>query len=303
LSTTYNFSGRIPTFRADWSYRAKPVFREVRRILKDEGTLWLNLGDSYWGSGNASGHTNDTKNLGAKTSEYGATKGHSCKEHSILKPKDLCGIPWRVALALQADGWYLRQDIIWHKPNPMPESVTDRCTKSHEYVFLLTKRPKYYFDNNTILEPATGYDGRKSTKYNGGPKDISCGVHERWRYKNLQDGGQTPNTMHVKRLNGDEYLSPVRNRRSVWTINTQPYKEAHFAVFPPTLIEPMIKAGCPKEGIVLDPFMGSGTTGMVAKSLCRRYIGLELNPAYCTLADKRTYQVQGIDEGLKRWLK
>jgi len=228
------------------------VFHEINRILRDDGTLWLNLGDTY-----------------------------------DRKTKNLLGIPWKVAFELQADGWHLRQDIIWSKPNPMPESVIDRCTKSHEYLFLLTKSAKYYFDHGAMLEEATGYDGRQDTKYKGGKKDISVGAHERWRYKNLQSDGQRPNTMHFKRLVGEEYLSPVRNRRSVWTVATEPFREAHFATYPEKLIEPCILAGCPKDGVVLDPFMGAGTTAIVADRFNRSYIGFEINPEYIKIAEKR----------------
>ena len=249
------------------------VFREVWRILRDDGTVWLNLGDSYNGSGGAGG---DYIEGGLKEGQPKYPGRHI----NNLKLKDLIGIPWMVAFALRDDGWWLRQDIIWAKPNPMPESVKDRCTKAHEYIFLLTKSPKYYYDYEAILEPATGYDGRKDTKYKGGDKDVSIGKHERWQYKNLQDDGQQPNTMHLKRLEGEEYVSPVRNRRSVWTIPTSPYRGAHYATFPPKLIEPMILAGCPAGGIVLDPFVGSGTTVMVANHLGRKGIGLDLNFKY-----------------------
>lgn len=270
------------------------VFREVKRILKKEGTVWLNLGDSYAGS--KVGNTNEI-NKRSNTDSFKKEKPKNLKE------KDLVGIPWRVAFALQADGWYLRQDIIWSKPNPMPESVRDRCTKSHEYIFLFTKSPKYYFDNKAIQEEATGYDGRKDTSFKGSQKysegnynigsnaqSLAVKGRERWKYKNLQNDGQEPNTFHIKRLIGEEYLSPVRNKRSVWNIATKPFKEAHFATFPEKLIEPMILAGCPEQGIVLDPFIGAGTTGLVAKKLNRKYIGIELNPEYIKIANNRLRQ-------------
>lgn len=221
---------------------------------------------------------------------------------AMLKPKDLIGIPWMVAFALRADGWYLRQDIIWHKPNPMPESVTDRCTKAHEYIFLLSKSGKYYFDAEAIQEIATGYDGRKDTMFKGGVKYkgfnqqtmLSRG-HERWKYKNLQSDGQQPNTMHIKRTEGktDENY-PIRNKRSVWTVNTMPYSEAHFATFPEKLIVDMIKAGCPEGGIVLDTFMGAGTTAIVARKLERNYIGFELNPEYIKITERRIRKELGM---------
>lgn len=228
------------------------VFREVKRVLKDEGTLWLNLGDSYAGSG----------------------KG---QVPASLKPKDLMGVPWRVAFALQEDGWYLRQDIIWAKPNPMPESVKDRCTKSHEYIFLLSKNRKYYFDYEAIEEPAN-YDGRKDTLLKGSPKYEKCVVP-----------GQAGHSMAAKgheRWKKNERGEYVRNKRSVWTIPTKPFKEAHFATYPPDLIKPCILAGCPVGGIVLDPFMGSGTTAQVALELQRNFIGFELNPKYIEIAEK-----------------
>jgi DNA modification methylase len=218
------------------------IFREVRRVLKDDGTLWLNLGDSYAGSGK--GRNGDgSHGLGSikQASNRGAVNGILRKNDTgKLKPKDLVGIPWRVAFALQADGWYLRQDIIWHKPNPMPESVKDRCTKAHEYIFLLSKSQKYYFDSEAIKEPTTD-----------------------------------------KRAPGN------RNKRSVWTVTTKPFKGAHFATFPLDLIEPCVLAGSPKGGVVLDPFFGSGTTGVVAEKNERRCVGIELNADYVKLAITR----------------
>ena len=252
------------------------IFREIKRVLKKEGTLWLNLGDSYAAGGNGGGTAKQDSNRGTL-----ALKGKPKKAPPGLKPKDLVGIPWRVAFALQADGWYLRQDIIWHKPNPMPESVTDRCTKSHEYIFLLAKSPKYFFDNEAIREPAN-YDGRKDTlmkgseKYkdhimpNGTPQTVASGEHERWKK--------------------DKEGNYVRNKRSVWTVTTKPFSEAHFATFPKDLIEPMVLAGCPIKGLVLDPFIGSGTTALVAKNLGRKYIGIELNPEYIKIAENRLRQ-------------
>jgi DNA modification methylase len=250
----YGVEGQLGLEQTPEEYVANlvKVVREVKRVLKQDGVMFLNLGDSYAG------------------------------KQVNLKPKNLVGIPWRVAFALQANGWYLRQDIIWHKPNPMPESVRDRCTKSHEYIFMITKSARYYFDSDAIKEPAN-YDGRKDTvmkgsaKYQNGyfPTDVNTQSialkgHERW--KENADG--------VK----------VRNKRSVWTIPTKPFKEAHFAVFPEKLVEPMVKAGCPKGGLVLDPFIGSGTTAVVAKRLGRNYIGIELNPEYIKIAKKRLRQ-------------
>ena len=256
------------------------VFREVRRVLKNDGTLWLNLGDSYASfrrdamcvPQTISGEQRSMPTFGA------SNRGAAAFASSAIKHKDIVGIPWRVAFALQADGWYLRQDIIWHKPNPMPESVRDRCTKSHEYIFMITKSARYYFDSEAIKEPAN-YDGRKDTvmkgsaKYQNGyfptdvnTKSIALKGHERW--KENADG--------VK----------VRNKRSVWTVTTKPYKEAHFATYPPDLILPCVKAARP-DAVILDPFFGSGTTGMVAVQNGRRYIGIDLNPEYCAIAAKR----------------
>ena len=239
------------------------VFREVKRVLRDDGTLWLNLGDSYAGSGSPGGDFRDGKGGDSYLRPYNR-KGNG------LKPKDLCGIPWRVAFALQADGWYLRQDIIWAKPNPMPESVNDRCTKSHEYIFMLTKSAKYYYDIDAIREPFESED--TSPRKSG----IGHGL-------NRKDRGV-----------GREFFGNEkgRNKRSVWTIPTKPFAEAHFAVFPPDLIIPCILAGCPEGGIVLDPFFGSGTTGVVAKRLLRNVIGIDLNKEYCKMAIKRLSQCE-----------
>jgi len=212
------------------------IFREVKRVLKDDGTVWLNLGDSYAGSGK--GGQSEEKRSENWHPEY----GNKVKRYG-LKPKDLIGIPWMVAFALRADGWYLRQDIIWHKPNPMPESVTDRCTKAHEYIFLLSKSQKYYFDSQAISEPAN-YDGRKDTQFKGGVK------YEGFNQQTMLSRGH-------ERWKQDENGNHIRNKRSVWTVTTKPFKEAHFATFPEKLIQPCILAGCPENGLVLDPFMGA----------------------------------------------
>ena len=236
------------------------VFREVKRVLRDDGTVWLNLGDSY-NAGRNGGHAGGSKQNHKK---YLQRSGANVVG---LTPKDLIGIPWRVALALQQDGWYLRQDIIWHKPNPMPESVKDRCTKAHEYIFLLSKNPKYYFDNEAIKEDAKYPDGPTSAhairKGVGDPKM------------------QTRNGLHKIGAN------PKRNKRSVWTVTTKPFKGAHFATFPMDLIEPCVLAGCPENGTVLDPFAGSGTTGIVAANNERNAVLLELNEEYINLAKER----------------
>jgi len=234
------------------------VFREVRRVLRDDGTLWLNLGDSYAASTKgAGGQGKQHTNAGSVMAD------RSWRIPSGLKPKDLIGIPWRVAFALQADGWYLRQDIIWSKPNPMPESVTDRCTKAHEYLFLLSKSARYYYDAAAIAEVLSAPENRVRTAENGkGNGELGKGA----RFGSPED---------------------TRNRRSVWTVATQPFSEAHFATFPPALIEPCILAGCPKGGTVLDPFGGAGTSGLVADRHGRNAILIELNPAYAEIARKR----------------
>lgn len=258
------------------------VFREVKRVLKYRGTLWLNLGDSYWGSGNASGHTKDTKNLGAKTSNYGATKGHTAQKHKTIKPKDLIGIPWRVAFALQADGWYLRQDIIWQKPNPMPESVKDRCTKSHEYIFLLTKQDRYHFDHEAIKEPvAESTIGRGKVQF-GGAKGRAYKENIKSNDPNFRNGSE----QWGRTFDYTESCKTGRNKRSVWQVTTKPFKGAHFATFPEALIDPMIRAGCPDGGIVLDPFSGAGTR-VVAKKQLKNYIGIDLSEKYCEMARNR----------------
>jgi len=335
---------------AEYVGRMVEVFREVKRVLRDDGTLWLNLGDTYagyWGDKKAR-----EENRPSMADTNGWTNGfnmnarpdfHTAFDEMKIKPKDLVGIPWMVAFALRADGWYLRQDIIWHKPNPMPESVKDRCTKAHEYIFLLSKSQHYYYDHEAIKEPAA-YDGRKDTLLKGSPK-----------YEKGVVPGQAEHSMAAKgheRWKKNERGEYVRNKRSVWTIPTKPFKEAHFAVFPPDLIKPCILAGtspraceicgapwervverepmeikrsdrgialgkygktaasgtmtkpatsvttgwqptctCQNEGkgrcIVLDPFMGSGTTGMVAAMYQRNFIGFELNPEYCKMAERR----------------
>jgi DNA modification methylase len=273
------------------------VFREVKRILKNCGTLWLNLGDTYFGSGCG---TNDYRTPASvslsRTKLYDGPRPQNNREHESLKPKDLVGIPWMVAFALRADGWYLRQDIIWSKPNPMPESVRDRCTKSHEYVFLLSKSSKYYFDNEAIKETAKSTWNPNIQKTPDG-WDTGKGSHGTINRVGREKGHKKmssvlyPNGNPQVRENHDphdrRYEYFTANKRSVWTVNTKPYKEAHFATYPPELIKPMILAGCPKGGIILDPFMGAGTTGLVAKNLGRNYLGIELNPEYIKLATKR----------------
>jgi len=245
------------------------VFREVRRVLRKDGTLWLNLGDSYNGKA-----TNRTKQNGYNDGLKNREARFSVGGVIGLKPKDLVGIPWRVAFALQADGWYLRQDIIWHKPNPMPESVTDRCTKAHEYIFLFSKSKKYYFDSQSIAEPVTDIEFR--TKGRNRPL-TSINKHS------LEDPdlGRTKKNLH------NMVARDTKNKRSVWSINPAQYAGSHFAVFPKKLIDPCILAGSKEGDTVLDPFNGAGTTGLVALAKNRNYIGIELNPSYAQMSLKR----------------
>ena len=306
----YGVSGQIglePT-PAEYVEQMVAVFREVRRVLRDDGTLWLNLGDSYASGGG-------TGSQGSRGERF--DRRHTRETlmtvrkwpHEAIKPKDLIGIPWRVAFALQQDGWYLRQDIIWHKSNPMPESVRDRCTKAHEYVFLLSKSERYYWDAEAMQEPANltgkgnanGFRGgayiNNSTFDNaaGGNRTQKGDVGTRSKRDSFKrDGskraevipGQSVGTHRPDRPES-EYDVFTRNRRSVWTVATRPYKGAHFATFPPALIEPCILAGAPFNGLVLDPFTGSGTTAAVALQHGRRFIGCELNPDYIKLAEAR----------------
>ena len=266
------------------------VFSEVRRVLTPQGTLWLNIGDSY--NGNKVGNTEVVKNK--KVSE---SNNFHKKLWGGAKPKDLIGIPWMLAFALRSQGWYLRQDIIWHKGNPLPESVTDRCTKSHEYIFLLSKSQRYYFDHEAIQEEATSSDKPRVFGANNqkGTLRNDIGRVYKPRTKNCQYDGQRPNSMHLAREAGmSDEIYPVRNKRDVWQVNTKPCKEAHFATYPFELIKPCILAGCPENGIVLDPFMGSGTTAIVARSLNRNYLGVELNPEYIKIAHKRLEKHLGM---------
>lgn len=239
------------------------VFNCVKNILADDGTLWLNIGDSYAGN-NSQASNNGRAGFGKPRERVVNRTGEG------LKTKDLIGIPWMLAFALRADGWYLRQDIIWHKPNPMPESVTDRCTKAHEYIFLMSKSPKYYYDHESIKEMA-----------NSKSEGIRFGGN---KYGDDDDPKYATKSGNVSK----EYEKA--NKRSVWTVTTKPYEGAHFAVFPTDLIEPCILAGAPVGGVVLDPFMGSGTTAQVAQSLNRQYLGCELNPEYAPLQKKRLAQ-------------
>lgn len=268
----YGVAGQLGLEKSPDEYVAAmvAVFSQVRRVLRDDGTLWLNLGDSY-NAGREGGHPGGKKGISRTT--IGPQR---CGVNSPgLKPKNLVGIPWRVAFALQADGWYLRSDIIWHKPNPMPESVTDRPTKAHEYLFLFAKSERYFYDGDAVKEPLSEASAGRYKYSFGGPKVIALveankhGVGRRTGVVGMRD------------------IPKGRNRRTVWTVKTRSFKGAHFATFPQDLIEPCIKAGCPHGGTVLDPFFGAGTTGVVASRLGRDYIGIELNPTYAAMATER----------------
>ena len=247
------------------------VFREVRNVLTDDGTLWVNIGDSYYNYRPGKAYVKQT--VASNNQDLPEYSPKRSTRLDGLKEKDLIGIPWMFAFAMRADGWYLRQDIIWHKPNPMPESVRDRCTKSHEYIFLFSKNRKYFYDNEAIKEPAKDWGTRDRT--NG-------------KYHNEGTGLQ-PHSGLTKSY-------PTKNKRSVWSVTNKPYRGAHFATYPPDLIEPCIKAGSEEGDIVLDPFMGSGTTAMVAKSLGRDYIGCELHEDYGNLIQKRVEEYHPVEE-------
>lgn len=274
------------------------VFREVRRVLRDDGTLWLNIGDSYCST--APGTRNAAQPKGsAENAEQWANVRPKTPEG--MKPKDLIGIPWMLAFALRADGWYLRQDIIWSKPNPMPESVRDRCTKAHEYLFLLSKGPRYHYNIDAIAEPISaasiarlsqdtanqvGSD-RVPGKTNGAMKAVAKGGKNAFRGQGAQRHTEAGAANRDGRDMREVGANITRNKRSVWEVATQPFSEAHFATYPPELIEPCILAGCPAGGTILDPFFGAGTTGLVADRLQRDCIGIELNPEYAAIAERR----------------
>ena len=296
----YGHAGQLGLEQTPREYIAAmvDVFRAVRDCLTDDGTLWLNIGDSYVGSANNGGQASKTM----RGPQAATGTSLPSKRGEGLKPKDLIGIPWMLAFALREDGWYLRQDIIWHKPNPMPESVTDRCTKAHEYLFLLSKSSRYYFDSDAMQEPAvsTHRPGNVST-----PKAVEAdpekhrtragllayaarsrgGANAFRGQGHMRDGAGPANP--VGRDMSTVGIGETRNRRSVWTVATRPYKGAHFATFPPELITPCVLAGSEPDDIVLDPFMGSGTTAAVAVAHGRQYLGCELNPAYEPLQRER----------------
>jgi DNA modification methylase len=264
----YGVDGQIGLEQTVGEYVANmvDVFRHVWHILEDDGTVWLNLGDSYYNYRPGKGQALNKQTVSNTNQDLPTTCARRGNKQEGLKEKDLIGIPWRVAFALQDFGWTLRQDIIWHKPNPMPESVRDRCTKAHEYIFLLSKSPKYYFDSLAMKEQGVipaGTKGAKGSK----ERQNQIGVNARPPEYKIYDG--------------------MRNKRSVWTVNTKPYKGAHFATFPKELIEPCILAGSKEGDIVFDPFMGSGTTAQVALQHGRQYLGCELNKEYEKLQQER----------------
>jgi DNA modification methylase len=301
----YRITGQLGLENTPEQYLQKLVwgFRELWRVLRDDGTVWLNLGDSY----NAAGRKGQGTRIGYKQGTNRASaNGFDNNRPSVasLKPKDLIGIPWMVAFALRADGWYLRSDIIWAKPNPMPESVTDRPTRAHEYIFLLSKSARYYYHAEAIAEPAECLRLRGSgpmTQLGTGRNDSNrLGDYRKPDNRKPFCPGQVDNRGDghnrgggKERTNGVR-SAELRNKRSVWTISTHSYSEAHFATFPPDLIKPCILAGCPVVGTVLDPFFGSGTTGLVALELGRKCIGIELNPDYIQLAKERTNVTPGL---------
>lgn len=302
-----------------YAEHAVEIFNEVRRVLRDDGTLWLNIGDSY-ANGTKWGGTTGGKHVSAL---HGEPIGRE-KRFTGLKGKDLCGIPWMLAFALRSSGWYLRQDIIWHKPNPMPESVTDRCTKAHEYIFLMSKSQRYHYDQEATLEPTSPNTNARlsqkveaqigSERANGGQKtngNMKAVGHLPDAYKGSlpgrKDGPGQDRRSEGERgrklaeegsgiKSNDSFSNAVcclvekRNKRSVWTVATESFSEAHFATFPTELIKPCILAGCPAGGTVLDPFAGSGTTMQVARSLHCKSIGIELNPEYIEIAKRRLRQ-------------
>jgi len=267
----YGHDGQIGLEQTVGQYVANivDVFRDVWNILEDDGTVWLNLGDSYYNYRPGKGQALNKQTVSNTNQDLPSECARRGNKQEGLKEKDLIGIPWRVAFALQDFGWYLRQDIIWHKPNPMPESVRDRCTKAHEYIFLLSKNPQYYFNNEAIKEP-------------------SIHANRTAGNKNPQKGtGQDKMETRGGLLAAQQKIYEMKNKRSVWTVNVKPYKGAHFATFPKELIIPCILAGSKENDIVFDPFMGSGTTAQVAKEFNRQYLGCELNTDYELLQKER----------------
>lgn len=271
----YGVDGQIGLEQTVGEYVANmvDVFRHVWHILEDDGTVWLNLGDSYYNYRPGKGQALNKQTVSNTNQDLPTTCARRGNKQEGLKEKDLIGIPWRVAFALQDFGWYLRQDIIWHKPNPMPESVRDRCTKAHEYIFLLSKSPQYYFNNEAIKEPCINSAEEQIAKRNK---------------KQHRENASKEEAKYVQHnFSKIEKIYEKRNKRDVWTVNVKPYKGAHFATFPKELIEPCILAGSKEGDIVFDPFMGSGTTAQVALQHGRQYLGCELNKEYEKLQQER----------------
>lgn len=282
----YGTEGQIGIEKTPQEYikRLVEVFREVRRVLRPDGTLWVNIADSYAGSGKGvwNKSTEEKKQVSKQSSHVDSGTAISAMPHvwNGIKPKDLIGIPWMLAFALRSDGWYLRSDIIWHKTNGMPENIQDRPTKSYEHIFLFSRSPQYYYDRKAIMEPYTV----------GSVERAKRGRSGHTKYANIDR--QPINQVREIR---DEVPSVMRNKRDVWSVSTNSYRmNGHFAMYPERLIEPCILAGSPVDGIVLDPFFGSGTTGAAAKRLGRKYIGIELNSSYCEMARKRIDAVTEI---------
>lgn len=285
----YGVDGQIGNEKTPQEYieRLVLVFHEVRRVLKANGTLWLNIGDSYAGSRKGRKADGTSCAYGKQATNAGSVEGiikPSSKVWDGIKPKDLIGIPWMLAFALRDDGWYLRQDIIWHKPNPMPESVTDRCVKSHEYMFLLSKSKKYYFDYKAIQEETNPKYARR----------YASGFFNQKEQMNFMPDGRH-NTAGLKNYTGK------RNKRDVWRVASHGSSIPHFATFPEKLIEPCIIAATQKGDTVLDPFSGSGTTGVVAIKHGRNYVGIELNPKYVDISNRRFEKIQGDQMWLEGW--
>lgn len=293
----------------EFIYKQVEVFREVYRVLKNDGTLWINIGDSYASNSRKRSEAQVTGGAITGKRHHVACKDQINKVTGELKRKDIVGIPWMLAFALRADGWYLRQDIIWSKPNPMPESVTDRCTKSHEYIFLLTKSEKYYFNQDAIKEPASNNTHERRARVVRGTKSNPDSKQNGIRPQKKPGGwdtadvrinsklGRYPDTKAKHNISFDKSLESMpdtRNKRSVWSILPQAFPDAHFATFPEELPATCIKAGCPEGGIVLDPYMGAGTTALVARKLQRNFIGFELNLEYIKIAEKRLTKELGL---------
>lgn len=279
----YGVEGQLGLEKTPAEYLAKmvKVFREVWRVLRSDGTCWVNMGDSYSAQ---AGQRKVSDIAGIKQQSNVASIGAPSRCAEGLKPKDLVGMPWRLAFALQEDGWWLRQDIIWSKPNPMPESVTDRCTKAHEYVFLLTKSARYFYDAEAVKEDVTGGAHARGNGVNPKARGANSRMNVDRDPTHLKASNIKQNSSYSAAINE---LVGSRNKRSVWEIATEAFPEAHFATFPTKLVEPCILAGSPAHGTVLDPFSGAGTTGLVALRYHRNYIGIELNPEYAAMSERR----------------